>query len=243
MGTDTGAHGTGRGEPQGRPLTGHDWPTTEAEAVAVQERVRAAADTMGPGPAPEEVRTVAGVDVAYADDGTLVAAAVVLETAGLTVVEESVHAGRAQFPYVPGLLAFRELPSVMAALDGLAHRPDVLVCDGYGIAHPRRAGLAVHLGVLTGIPCYGVAKTPFLFDYEQPGFDRGATSPLTIDGEQVGCALRTQDGVKPVFVSVGSGIGLPHATALTLRLAPAYRQPETTRRADRLGRARLASLT
>ncbi|MBO8197185.1 endonuclease V [Streptomyces smyrnaeus] len=226
--------GTG-GEPD-------DWPRTEAEAAAVQERLRERADLVGPGPGPDQVRTVAGVDVAYADGGELVAAAVVLDAATLTVVDESVHVGRTRFPYVPGLLAFRELPSVVAALRGLSRhpRPDVVVCDGYGLAHPRRAGLAVHLGVLTGIPCFGVAKTPFLFDFEEPGPQRGAWAPLTMDGEQVGRALRTQDGVKPVFVSVGSGIGLDNAAALTLRLAPAYRQPETTRRADHLARRRLA---
>ncbi|MEU5832692.1 endonuclease V [Streptomyces diacarni] len=217
------------------------WPTTEAEAVALQERLRDAADLTAEGPAPDQVRTVAGVDVAYADGGGLVAAAVTLDATSLDVVEESVHVGRTDFPYVPGLLAFRELPSVTAALDGLAHRPDVIVCDGYGIAHPRRAGLAVHLGVLTGLPCFGVAKTPFLFDFAQPGRERGSFSPLTIEGEEVGRALRTQDGVKPVFVSVGSGIGLEHATALTLRLAPTYRQPETTRRADHLAGRHLAA--
>lgn len=232
MGTGTGH----RGGPDSRPAT-------EAEAVAVQEQVREAADVVGPGPAPEQVGTVAGVDVAYADGGDLVAAAVLLDAASLQVVEESVHVGRTDFPYVPGLLAFRELPSVSAALDGLSRRPDVIVCDGYGIAHPRRAGLAVHLGVSTGLPCFGVAKTPFLFDFEQPGHERGSFSPLTLDGEEVGRALRTQDGVKPVFVSVGSGIGLEHATALTLQLAPAYRQPETTRRADHLAGRKLAELT
>ncbi|MGP3986011.1 endonuclease V [Streptomyces sp. 3N207] len=217
------------------------WPADEAEAVAAQERLREAADLVGPGPEPDQVRTVAGVDVAYADDGGLVAAAVVLDAATLAVVDESVHVGRTDFPYIPGLLAFRELPSVTAALRGLSHQPEVIVCDGYGVAHPRRAGLAVHLGVLTGIPCFGVAKTPFLFDYAEPGPERGGWTPLTIDGEQVGRALRTQDGVKPVFVSVGSGIGLDNATALALRLAPDYRQPETTRRADHLARQRLAA--
>lgn len=221
------------------------WPTTEAEAVAAQERLREAADPVGPGPGPDEVRTVAGVDVAYADDGGLVAAAVVLDAATLTVLDESVHVGCTSFPYVPGLLAFRELPSVAAALRGLSRcpRPDVVVCDGYGVAHPRRAGLAVHLGVLTGLPCFGVAKTPFVFDHEAPARERGAWSPLTMDGERVGRALRTQEGVKPVFVSVGSGISLDNACALVLRLAPAYRQPETTRRADRLARRELAART
>jgi deoxyribonuclease V len=235
-----------------------DWPTTEAEAIAAQERLREAADLTGPGPGPDEARTVAGVDVAYADSrsgaaagsgndggggnggGLLVAAAVVLDVRTLEVVEESVHVGTSAFPYVPGLLAFRELPSVKAALDGLTHRPDVLVCDGYGLAHPRRAGLAVHLGVLTGIPCYGVAKTPFVSGFEEPGRERGAWTPLTLDGERVGRALRTREGVKPVFVSVGSGISEDNAGALTLRLTPAYRLPETTRHADHLAGRRLA---
>ncbi|WP_326686764.1 MULTISPECIES: endonuclease V [unclassified Streptomyces] len=240
-----------------------DWPTTEAEAIAVQERLREAADLTGPGPGPDEARTVAGVDVAYADSrsggateggsgrndgsgggndggGLLVAAAVVLDVRTLEVVEESVHVGTSAFPYVPGLLAFRELPSVRAALDGLTHRPDVLVCDGYGLAHPRRAGLAVHLGVLTGIPCYGVAKTPFVSRFEEPGRERGAWTPLTLDGERVGRALRTREAVKPVFVSVGSGISEENAAALTLRLTPAYRLPETTRHADHLAGRRLA---
>lgn len=224
----------------------HQWPTTEAEARAEQERLRAAADHGSPGPAVGEIATVAGVDVAYGDDGTLAAAAVVLDADSLAVLEESVHVGRTDFPYVPGLLAFRELPSVMAALEGLTRTPDLVVCDGYGRAHPRRAGLAVHLGVLTGIPCFGVAKTPFLFDHEPPGTARGSSSPLTMrDGsgtEEVGRALRTRDGVKPVFVSVGSGIGLDNACAHTLRLTPRYRQPETTRRADHLAGARLAAL-
>lgn len=219
-----------------------EWPSTEEEAAAEQERLREAADLTSAGPGVGEARTVAGVDVAYGDDGRLVAAAVVLDAETLEVLDEAVFEGRTGFPYIPGLLAFRELPSVVAALERLECVPDLVVCDGYGIAHPRRAGLAVHLGVLTEIPCYGVAKSPFVFTYEEPGPERGARSPLLIDGDEVGSALRTRGGVKPVFVSVGSGIGLENACAHTLRLAPSYRQPETTRRADRLAGERLAAL-
>jgi deoxyribonuclease V len=185
------------------------------------------------------------VDVSYAkDDDTLVAAAVVLDAETLKPVETALVEGRVTFPYVPGLLAFRELPPVMAALEKLTHRPQLLVCDGYGLAHPRRAGLAVHLGVLTGLPCFGVAKTPFVFGHQGVGRPRGASAPLTTeDGEVVGRALRTHSGVKPVFVSVGHAIGLDRACAHTLRLAPRYRLPETTRWADRTSRARLRALT
>ncbi|PJE94233.1 endonuclease V [Streptomyces carminius] len=227
-----------------------EWPATEAEAVAEQERIRAAADLTSAGPAPGAVRRIAGVDVSYASSGTadglLVAAAVVLDADTLDVVEEAVHADRARFPYVPGLLAFRELPPVLAALEGLRTTPDLVVCDGYGVAHPRRAGLAVHLGVLTGLPCFGVAKTPFAFTHTEPGPRRGDTAPLLDPRrdppEVVGRALRTRPGVRAVFVSAGHGIGLDNACAHTLRLAPRHRLPETTRRADGLSRRVLREL-
>ncbi|SFK36954.1 endonuclease V [Streptomyces pini] len=220
---------------------GPRWPVTEAEAVAEQERIRAAADPVGPGPAPGRARRIAGVDVTYDEDSDLlVAAAVVLDAESLEVLEESVHTGRSRFPYIPGLLAFRELPPVLAALEKLGTSPDLVVCDGYGYAHPRRAGLAVHLGVLTGLPCFGVAKSPFVFDHTEPGPRRGDTSPLldrsSTPAETVGRALRTRPGVRPVFVSAGHGIGLDHACAHTLRLTPRYRLPETTRGADGLSR-------
>lgn len=221
------------------------WPRTVDQALAEQERIRGLADLTSPGPAPGNVRLVAGVDVSYATQGdALVAAAVVLDAGTLETVEVSVVDGTVAFPYVPGLLAFRELPSVMAALEKLACTPELLVCDGYGVAHPRRAGLAVHLGVLTGLPCFGVAKTPFVFGHGGVGEQRGDTAPLTSDdGEVVGRALRTQPGVKPLFVSVGNAIGLDHACAHTLRLARRFRLPETTRSADHLSRTRLRTIT
>jgi deoxyribonuclease V len=217
---------------------GH-WPTTEAEAIAEQERLRARVDLASAGP--DEVRRIAGVDVAY-DESTdrLAAAAVVLDPRTLAVVEQATAVGTAAFPYVPGLLAFRELPPVLDALDRLGAPVDLVVCDGYGIAHPRRLGLASHLGVLTGLPSFGVAKTPFSFSYEQPDAARGAWTPLVDDGEVVGRALRTREGVRPVFVSVGHAISLENACAHTLRLTPRHRLPETTRLADRLCRRALA---
>jgi deoxyribonuclease V len=180
-------------------------------------------------------RTVAGVDVAYGDDGRLAAAVAVLDVSTLDEVASATAVGTAEFPYVSGLFAFRELPVLLDALNELAEPPDLLVVDGQGLAHPRRFGLACHLGVLTGIPTIGVAKTP-LGAYDPPGPDRGATAELRDRGEVVGVALRTQRDVKPVFVSIGHRIDLPTACAHVLALAPRYRLPETTRRADRRSR-------
>lgn len=217
------------------------WPSDEAAARAVQDRLRGHVVLDEPGPEPDFEGTVAGVDVAYDDERDVVAAAaVLLDARTLRVVEEATAVGRISFPYVPGLLAFREIPTVLDALERLAVTPDLVVCDGYGLAHPRRFGLACHLGVLTGLPTVGVAKNPFTFTYAPPGAERGAASALLDGGEEVGRALRTQPGVKPVFVSVGHRVGLDRACAHTLRLAPDFRQPETTRAADALCRRALA---
>ncbi|MFJ3223414.1 endonuclease V [Streptomyces sp. NPDC086783] len=219
------------------------WPATEEQARATQDELRARVVRDEPGPAPGSGH-VTGVDVAYDDErDVVVAAAVVLDAATLDVVAEATAVGQVSFPYVPGLLAFREIPTVMAALDALPLAPGLVVCDGYGLAHPRRFGLASHLGVLTGLPTIGVAKNPFTFTYEEPGARRGSASPLLADGEEVGRALRTRDAVKPVFVSVGHRVDLDTACAHTLALTPEYRLPESTRRADALCRRALKEAT
>ncbi len=224
----------------------HPWPGDVAEAIAIQDRLRPLADHTGPGP--RHPALVAGLDVAYAGDGgeaaTLVAAAVVvLDAVTLEVVERATAVGRSAFPYVPGLFAFRELPVLIEALGQLRTTPDLMLCDGQGLAHPRRFGLACHLGVITGIPTAGVAKTPFVgtYDADQLGPERGAFAALTDRTETVGRALRTQTGVKPVYVSTGHAIDLDTACHHVLALSPAYRLPETTRQADRLSRDVLAS--
>ncbi|MGA6224098.1 endonuclease V [Streptomyces umbrinus] len=215
------------------------WPATEDQARAVQDELRGRVVVDEPGPPPGTGR-VTGVDVAYDDErDVVVAAAVVLDASTLDVVAESTAVGQVPFPYVPGLLAFREIPAVLAALEALPCAPELVVCDGYGLAHPRRFGLASHLGVLTGLPTIGVAKNPFTFTYEEPGAPRGSASPLLAGEEEVGRALRTQAGVKPVFVSVGHRVTLDTACAHTLHLAPRFRQPETTRHADALCRRAL----
>ncbi|MFF1407982.1 endonuclease V [Streptomyces sp. NPDC058294] len=215
------------------------WPATEEEARAVQDGLRGRVVLDEPGPPPGTGR-VTGVDVAYDDGLDLVAAAaVVLDAATLEVVAEATAVGRVSFPYVPGLLAFREIPTVRAALDRLPCPPGLVVCDGYGVAHPRRFGLASHLGVLTDLPTIGVAKNPFTFTYDDPAPARGSSAPLLDGAEEVGRALRTRDGVKPVFVSAGHRVSLGTALAHTLALTPRYRLPETTRRADALCRQAL----
>jgi deoxyribonuclease V len=240
------------------------WPADEAAALAVQDTLRARAELAETGP-PPGTGTVTGVDVAYDDARDLVAAAaVVLDAATLTVVDRATAVGRIAFPYIPGLLAFRELPAVLAALGNLTADPGVIVCDGYGRAHPRRFGLASHLGVLTGLPAFGVAKNPFVFTHAPLGPERGDSAPLVpvpapgaADGgtaaeatgpdpqepEEPGRALRTRPGVKPVYVSAGHRVTLANACAHTLALTPRYRLPETTRHADRLCRDALAAAT
>ncbi|MBB2945611.1 deoxyribonuclease V [Actinoplanes lutulentus] len=205
------------------------WPRTEEEALAAQEVLRSRV-VSAPGPASPV--TVAGLDVAY-DGDRLGAAVVVLDYADLSVRDTALVIGRPAFPYVPGLFAFREVPSLLDALEKLTVRPDVLICDGHGLAHPRRFGLAAHLGVLTDLPAFGVGKTRLVGEFAPVGAERGDRSPLVDAGETVGAVLRTRSGVKPVFVSAGHRIDLDNACAITLRLTPKFRLPETTRVADR----------
>jgi len=217
----------------------HGWDLTFEEARALQERLRDRVDRtdrLGP------VRTVAGVDVSY-DRGSpfLFAAIVLLDAASFEVVDVSGVRARATFPYVPGYLSFRELPAVEQAMARLARAPDLLICDGQGLAHPRRFGLACHLGVLFDVPSIGCAKTRLVGTHREPGPRRGAHARLLDDGEVVGEVVRTRDGVKPVFVSIGHRICLETARKWVLALTPRYRLPATTRAAhaevNRLRRA------
>lgn len=215
-------------------------PADEAAAIADQDRLRPLVVTEGPTPHP--LRWIAGLDVAYAVDESCVAGAVtVLDAETLDVVETATSLRHVDFPYVPGLLAFREIPALIDALAKLTHTPDVLVCDGYGVAHPRRFGLACHLGVLTDVPTFGVAKTAFIGTFDEPDPARGAHTDLCDGPEVIGRVLRTQPTTKPVFVSTGHRISLDAATELALRLSPAFRLPETTRQADQASRRALAA--
>jgi deoxyribonuclease V len=211
---------------------------TPEEAVAEQERLAPLVESAVP--AGFSPKIAVGLDVAYArDSDRLAAAAVAVGLITLDTVDSAVAMGRTVFPYVPGLFAYRELPSLLEALGRLTVEPDVLVCDGHGLAHPRRFGLACHAGVVTGVPSIGVGKQA-LGKYDPPGPERGDWTPLVEDGQTVGRALRTQENVKPVFVSIGHKMDLDTACALVLELSRKYRQPETTRAADQLCRKALA---
>ncbi|MCM4080243.1 endonuclease V [Paractinoplanes hotanensis] len=184
-----------------------------------------------------------GLDVTYeVGSARAVAAAVVVDVATLAVAEVATFAGESRFPYVPGLLAFREVPLLLAAVERLSAPPSLLICDGYGLAHPRRFGLACHLGVLLDLPSYGVAKTAFVGRSTDPAPARGASSALVDEGEVVGSVVRTRTDVKPVFVSAGHRIGLADCVDLTVRLSGRYRIPEPTRQADIVSRSTLRSL-
>ncbi len=209
------------------------------EAARAEQRRLAAQVTHGPARVMPPV--ACGVDVSYpVGDGSAVAVAVTIDTASLETVEVARAVGRPAFPYEPGLLSFRELPLVVEALAGLGTVPNLVVADGHGYAHPARLGMASHLGVITGIPTIGCAKTMFVGHHGQLGPERGAQVDIVDDDEVVGSALRTQTNVKPVYVSVGHQIDLPSARAIVLALASRYRLPETTRRADQLSRQYLA---
>lgn len=185
-------------------------------------------------------RVVVGLDVSYVvGSDRVAAAAVVVDAAEGAVLEEAVVHGTVTFPYRPGLLAFREVPILTELLDGLRTPVDLLLCDGQGIAHPRRCGLAAHLGVLRDRPAVGCAKNHFVGEHREPGPRRGDREPLRDGDDVLGEVLRTQDGVRPVYVSPGHLVGVTQASDLVLALTGRYRLPDPLRRADHLSRAAL----
>ena len=215
----------------------HAWDLGTAEARALQQQLAPRVerhDRLG------IVRRLAGVDVGFEDDGATVRAAVaVLDADTLVLAEHAIARVPTCFPYIPGLLSFRELPGVLAALAKLSAAPDLILCDGQGLAHPRRFGLACHLGLLTDIPTVGVGKTRLIGHHLEPGPAKGDWVPLwdkTADGgeEIIGAALRSRSGVKPIYVSIGHRVCLDTAIAWTLRATTRYKLPETTRWAHRL---------
>ena len=208
-------------------------PLTIDEAETLQKRLAGLVETTDR--LPSTIERVGGADVAYEVGGERLFAAVVIQDAKtLSVLETGTHEDLAGFPYVPGLFSFRELPPLAEALRGLVQAPDLLVCDGQGFAHPRRFGLACHVGVVFDIPTIGCAKSRLIGQYDEPGEKRGDFSPLKHEGETIGAVLRTRDRTRPVFVSVGHRISLATACQWILRLAPHYRQPEPIRQANLL---------
>lgn len=211
---------------------GHPWSVTPGEAIAIQQRLRRRVTLTG---GPQAIDTVAGIDVGFEDGGrTVRAAAVVLRFPALTPVTETLARVPTPFPYVPGLLSFRELPGVLAALESLDTPPDLLLCDGQGIAHPRRLGIAAHLGVITGLATIGVGKSRLTGTYEEPGAEKGDRAPLMDGDERIGTVLRTRRNVKPLFVSPGHRVSHDEAVDWVLACTPKYRLPAPIRMADRL---------
>lgn len=214
----------------------HPWDVSPSEARETQQRLRELVETMD---RLDTIDNVAGVDVGFdKGKGLTRAAVVVLSFPGLELREQTVVTQPTRFPYVPGLLSFREAPAILAALDRLEHLPDVLLCDGQGVAHPRRFGIACHLGVLTDLPSIGVAKKRLVGSHEEPGDTKGDWVPLTHGGETIGAVLRSRAGVKPIYVSCGHRVSLATAVDLVLRCTTRFRLPETTRRADKLASAK-----
>jgi deoxyribonuclease V len=213
------------------PVLLHDWVLPVSEARNIQEHLRdrvVEEDRLGP------VRRVAGVDVSYDQKSPILfAAVVVLDVHSGEVIEVSGVRDRVRFPYVPGFLSFREIPPLLEAFRRLREPPDLILCDGHGRAHPRRFGLACHLGVILDVPSLGCAKSRLIGIHRAPAPSRGSHVRLVDGGEVVGEVVRTRDGVKPVYVSVGHRIGLSTARRWVLKLAWRHRLPEPQRAAHR----------
>ena len=210
----------------------HSWNVTPIQAMQIQtELAKRVIEHVTFG----EFRRVAGVDVGFEGEGNHVAraAVVILSFPDLVPIDYAIERLPVAFPYVPGLLAFREVPVVLRALERLNTEPDVLMIDGQGRAHPRRLGIACHLGVLIGKPTIGCAKSILCGKAQLPPEQVGAWTPLIDQGETIGAAVRTRMGVTPIYVSIGHGVSLESAVDLVLRCCRRYRLPETTRWAHR----------
>lgn len=210
----------------------HRWDLDPSAAIELQRELAQRVirtDDYGP------VRRVAGIDVGFEDQSRITRAAVaVLSYPDLTLVEQAIARRPTQFPYIPGLLSFREIPAVLDALNRLPQLPDLLLCDGQGLAHPRRLGIASHLGVVTGLPSIGVAKTRLSGRHGPVPEQKGEWTPLLDGKEIIGAVLRTRVGVKPLYISLGHRISLARAIGFVMGCVTRYKLPETTRWAHRL---------
>ncbi len=212
------------------PPNFHSWDVSPQQAMLLQKQLAGQVirkNRLG------RIDTVAGVDV-HLNNEIAQAAVVVLDFPGLEVQDCAVARRHVTFPYIPGLLSFREGPVILDALKKLAPKPDLLIFDGQGVAHPRRLGVASHIGLLADLPSIGCAKSRLCGQYREPGQVRGSHVPLMDKGETIGAVLRTRTDVKPVFVSVGHGIDLTTSIEYVLACCRGYRLPETTRRAHRI---------
>jgi len=210
----------------------HSWQLSVNDAIALQQQLKdevVTEDKLG------AVNYVAGVDMGFEADGTISRAAVaVLSFPDLQLIESAIAFRPTTFPYIPGLLSFREIPAILDALETISTIPDLIICDGQGIAHPRRFGIACHLGVLIDIPTIGAAKSLLVGKHEELDATRGSWQPLKHRKETIGAVLRSRTATKPLYISSGHRVSLPTAIDYVLRCTPKYRLPETTRIADKL---------
>ena len=218
----------------------HPWDVSSSEAIAIQKDLRS---RLILDEAPQGVQTVAGIDVSFTrGSNRLFASVVVLDLTKpgsknhrpFSIIEIAIGSLELDFPYIPGLLSFREIPVVLKAWEKLKHRPDCLICDGQGMAHPRRMGLASHFGLIVDLPSIGCGKTRLLGEYQAPGPTRGDQSSLVDREEVIGAVLRTRKGVQPIFISQGHRMTLDHAVDIILSSQVRYRLPEPIRMAHRL---------
>jgi deoxyribonuclease V len=207
----------------------HSWKVSPAEAKEIQEKLR---KRLRLRPPRTRLKTVAAGDVAYGRGDDMTYAAFLLFTyPDLTLLESAAAKGRASFPYIPGLLTFREAPILLKAFSRLKARPDLILIDGQGIAHPRFMGIAAHIGLILNLPTIGCAKSRLIGKHEEPALDRGKTAPLMIGGRTTGMVLRTRAGVKPVYVSPGHKIDMETSVEIVLSACRGYRIPEPLRQA------------
>jgi deoxyribonuclease V len=207
----------------------HSWDLEPKAAVALQRKLAARVET---GPPLSDVELVAGADISYNRfSPTIYAGVVVLRLSNGQVIERSGVVAEATYPYVPGLLTFREAPAVLRAFARLKSKVDAVLFDGQGYAHPRRVGLASHLGLWLNVPCVGCAKSRLIGEFKPPKREAGSSSDLIDKEEVIGRVVRTKTGINPLFVSVGHKIDLESAVRLTLAACGGYRLPEPTRQA------------
>lgn len=210
----------------------HRWDLTPAEAIALQNELRTRLQLHPPA---QPIRTIAGADISFDKHSPLVyAGIVVLRLPDLEPIEEAGIEMEVDFPYIPGLLSFREIPALLGAWEQLKTEPDAVMLDGQGIAHPRRLGIGAHFGLLVDRPTLGCAKSVLVGRFDSPPAERGGWSPMQHRKEIIGAALRTKTNVQPVYVSPGHRLDLPGAIALALACDGGYRIPEPTRRAHLL---------
>ncbi len=212
----------------------HTTPSTAKEAIAIQQEMRKKVilrDIF------QDIRTIAGIDVGYDVKANMSKCAlVVMDAKSLDIKQSVIAIEESPFPYISGLLSFREAPVILKALSVLERQPDLLMIDGQGVAHPRRLGIAAHIGVLTGLPSIGIAKSRLCGSYKEPSSSKGSYTLLTDKDERIGTVLRSRDNVKPLFVSAGHKISQETALEWVIKTLGKYRLPEPTRLADKLSK-------